>query len=137
MTTDLIAFITTRLDEDERTARAVTGSGSWSAYLEGGDDGWAIETVPGGDPAAIIGDKAMTDHIARHDPARVLRELEAKRRVLRLYTNALSALEHRSGFASQRNVIQDETCVEILGEALRAIATAWVTHPDHRQEWLP
>src|SRR5439155_2711607 len=78
---DITEFLLARWAEEEQTARAVPGSGIWSAYLEGGDDGWAIESE-GGDPAAIIGDKAMAEHIAQHDPASVLAEIEAKRRIV-------------------------------------------------------
>jgi hypothetical protein len=55
--------------------------GRWSAYLEGGDDGWAFEDAIGG-PGAIIGPKGMTDHIVRHDPVRILADVAARRILL-------------------------------------------------------
>jgi hypothetical protein len=81
---DLVTWLRAQLDEDERVARAVAGSGRWVKYSEGGD-GAAIETEPGGDPGAIIGDDAMATHIARHNPARVLAEVEAKRSILEMH----------------------------------------------------
>jgi hypothetical protein len=56
---DLIAFLQARLDEDERSAHA-----------------W----LPFGNP-----DAAARDHIARHDPGRVLAEVAAKRAILDLH----------------------------------------------------
>jgi hypothetical protein len=56
--------------------------GRWSAYLEGGDDGWAFEDAIGCSAGAIIGPKAMTEHIARHDPHRVLADVAARRTLL-------------------------------------------------------
>jgi hypothetical protein len=57
------------VEERLRIAREVAGSGVWDAYVEAGDDGWAIESDPGGDPCAIIGDKAMALHMEANDPA--------------------------------------------------------------------
>ena len=81
------------LDRDEEAARAYAVEaiaahgprqctpGRWSAYLEGGDDGWAFEDAIGG-PGAIIGPKGMTDHIVCHDPARILADVAARRILL-------------------------------------------------------
>ena len=54
-----VAFLRARLDEDEAAAKA-----------------W----LPFGNP-----DSAQREHIARHDPARVLREVAAKRAILALH----------------------------------------------------
>jgi hypothetical protein len=74
-------------------------------------------------------------HIVRHDPARVLQDIEAVRRVLRLYDNAVAAVA--AGSLSARNRVQDETAVEMLGEVLRALAAAHAEHPDYREDWRP
>jgi len=86
--TDIVAFIRARLDEDERIARA-------SGHLDG--HSWTDSPVRSGfgvvagcdgglcenDTAdAHLMHLATSTHIARHDPARVLREVAAKRRTL-------------------------------------------------------
>ena len=74
---------------------------------------------------------------AMHDSWRtyLLAEVEAKRRILRLYENALSA--HRSGSISLRNRTQDEAVVEVLGEAVKELAVAMAGREGYREEWRP
>ena len=87
---ELADFIRARLDEVEQAAREalIAGLGSWSlardfagnVHLRVGQGGPAIvnlgpEELP---PASKYG-----PHIARHDPSRVLREIDAKRQILR------------------------------------------------------
>lgn len=138
MTADLIAFITARLDEDEQAARAVGMPDIWRA-----DSSWAAELLnplpsqrqahPGYVPMIT---QADLDHIARHDPARVLREVEAKRRII-------EAAEEASGLDIQvdgsfRVGRRDTTAEPYIGDViLRALAAAWSDHPDYRQEWAP
>jgi hypothetical protein len=93
---DLTAFINARLDEDEAAAKKAIelGAGVWSL--------------------------APHFHTARHSPARVLREVAAKRAILRLYDNP-KASAHVSG----------------LVLAMVHIAAVWSDHPDYRAEWRP
>ena len=73
-TDDLIAFLNARLDEDEAAAKAAWGV-EWD---------WRYVTRPFGERPSI----AHTVHIARHDPARVLREVAFKRAILGQYRTA-------------------------------------------------
>ncbi|WP_128382365.1 DUF6221 family protein [Streptomyces cavernae] len=81
----LVNFLRARLDEDERIARRATarqtGGESWTheqpALRTGSTLTVAERMVP------VFG-----EHIARHDPARVLVEVEAKRRLLLWAQNA-------------------------------------------------
>jgi hypothetical protein len=75
---DLAAFIAARLDEDEAEARVLGGS-EWDAqHFRDGD--WAIRGTGMGPRAIADAWKPETArHVARHDPARVLREVAAKR----------------------------------------------------------
>jgi hypothetical protein len=83
---DLIAFLRAQLDEDERIARAVEDrsapwDGQWMA-----DGNSAVRTLNGHvlfyrhDSGPL--EPGLVDHVVRHDPARVLREIDAKRRIL-------------------------------------------------------
>lgn len=81
-TVTIADFLLARLAEDEAAAREAT-SGPWGrAAIDG--QGFAVhrgehETV------ALYCDRDNAEHIARHDPARILRDVEAKRRVVELH----------------------------------------------------
>jgi hypothetical protein len=89
----LTEFYAARLDEDEAAALA-----------------W----LPFGNP-----DAATREHIARHDPARVLREVQAGRKILADYegTRAITG--------------DNDEYVAGLSAALSALASAYSDHPDY------
>lgn len=68
---DLVEWLRAQLDEDERSARACAGDGEWDA---------ADIAIYGADLAPEV-----RAHMAQHDPARVLREIDAKRQALDHY----------------------------------------------------
>jgi hypothetical protein len=139
---DLAAFLAERLDEDEAAAKAAIKGGKpeigtvgqWNAYLEGGDDGWAVEHDAGGKGCGIIGDRAIAEHIARHDPARALREVQAKRSITEAHDREhycpLPVLPGRHG---QLWTPEEGPCWTLL-----LLAAVWSDHPDYREtEWKP
>jgi hypothetical protein len=95
----LVAFLREQIDEDERVARAAH-PGPWA--IRTGGLVYVVTGYPGTRPgkmdfeigqpdvvamfAATMGrhedEVANADHIALHDPARVLREVQAKRRIV-------------------------------------------------------
>ena len=92
---DLVQWLRAQLDADERIARAATWceeAASWHAepspfdargerlrwFVEDAMDDGVVTHV---DPQASD-DEGVARHIAAHDPARVLREVEAKRRIV-------------------------------------------------------
>jgi hypothetical protein len=90
--TDLVEFVAwlrQQIDEDERVARAAIEpkhgeSGQWYDLP---DDPWAPMVEDRGSKDVIVYDEGRpTDgqaaHIARHDPARVLAEVAAKRAIV-------------------------------------------------------
>ncbi|MFD8882376.1 DUF6221 family protein [Streptomyces erythrochromogenes] len=90
---DLVQFIRDRLNNDEQVARAAMWdeqSDTWTArppqaryeqYIVADycDDGVVVVTPENADADGV------GQHIARHDPARVLAEVDAKRRTLDLH----------------------------------------------------
>jgi hypothetical protein len=77
VTDDIAAFIRARLDEDETTAHNHgQASGSWSPRGDEVCDDLNAGTV------AFVPVSVDRQHIARHDPARVLRQADALRDVL-------------------------------------------------------
>ena len=102
---DIVEFLRARLDEDEAVAR-----GGADPYVLAERHGW----VPVG---------AEWEHVARHgDPARVLREVEAKRRIIQEHVD---------------QVEMDDPCVPIVaGERLlRHLGAVYADHPDYDPEW--
>lgn len=114
---DLLAFLNARLAEDEQGAVAIFRDHTWSAYREGGTDGWAVEGAHSGEPSCIIGDEAMANHVARYDPARVLADVAAKRRIIDACT--------RDGVD-----LNDWWLFELL-------ALSYADHPAYREEFKP
>ncbi|MGW1295144.1 DUF6221 family protein [Streptomyces sp. NPDC002533] len=136
----LVQFLRNRLDEDEQTARAATwdewDSAHWTArppqadyeryivadYL---DDGVVVVTPENADPDGV------GRHIARHDPARVLREIDAKRQILDEYANEARVMEqgHRTGWTEGGQAARETV--------LKLLAVAYADHPDYRDTWKP
>lgn len=145
---DLIAWLRAQIDEDERLAReCIAEVGSWRVgrpypddyYLPGKPpepreiaDQDAFPHYPYGSCATELAFMAGPGH-----PDAVLAECEAKRRVIKLYTNALAA--HREGSISNRNQIQDEAAVDVLGAAVQAygVLYAKLGRPGYQESWRP
>ncbi|MFE2965530.1 DUF6221 family protein [Streptomyces sp. NPDC059340] len=126
---ELVRWLGEQLDEDERIARDAD-PGPWKSDSLGRHDQAAIKL---GSPTSTSliqfdGSRAAANgqHVARHDPARVLREIEAKRDLLRLAERAHDYHEtFTSGFASA------------LEGTLRLFALAYADRPGYREEWAP
>ena len=125
---DLVAFLTAMLDADEVAAKGAAvpndengGGEIWEVSPAGGVDGahGPVYFHDGGIPTA-----EQDAHIARHDPARVLAEVAAKRAIL-------AEFEEARGLHSRR----DE--VAALYFSLRQLAAVYATHPAYRPEWKP
>jgi hypothetical protein len=114
---DLVEFLHARLDEDEAWAK-------WAA------DRTTAEWHP--------------DFAPRHDPARVLREVEAGRAILAAHgpdpigkfggvqePRCLVCLTDRDGYEEQWEA-DPWPCA-----TLRHLAAIYSDHPDYRQEWKP
>jgi hypothetical protein len=123
--TDLIAFITARLDEDEhaaqQTAQMGDGTGEWRV------SGGGLATGPWQLLSRYSAEGQLSswhlDHIARHDPARVLRDVAAKRLVL----------EEARSLDRSADVDAGPSATQLF----RLLALPYSDHPDYRQEWTP
>ncbi|MEE1802266.1 DUF6221 family protein [Streptomyces sp. JV176] len=121
-TTDLIAFARARLDDDEEVALRCDGDGCgiWTAA---GDSLDFCQVEMGGFHPAIA------THVARHDPARVLREIQAHRTTVDEYEIALWAqadADQAACWQARRDTLL-ESCLRI--------ATVYADHPEYRVEW--
>lgn len=137
MSDDLAAFLKARFDEDEQTAHAAT-PGRWrvthdplGTHVENGDGTGRIVMKSGADRSDGLGEQNAA-HIARHDPARVLREVEAKREIVGHCQYFLGwTAKHDSGVTDHEIATMRFAGREIL---LR-LALPHAGHPDYREEW--
>lgn len=139
----IVEFVLARLADDEAAARAAmegmgiqTGepwSGVWSTG--GSCQSGLIEDSAGG---VVVYDEGLPSagqaaHIARHDPARVLREVEWKRDILRRYV-ALRGYAARP-YDKESSAKRRQLLLNALELALEAMAHGWRDHQDFRPEW--
>lgn len=122
MTADLIAFIGARLDDDAVAARDAK-PGPWHA-----DGGGVCATHP---TDQVVDYSESADHIARHDPARALREVEAKRLLLVKLAEWYSC----GPFTDSDVDLPDAVLVDAAAELLPLFALPYADHPDYREEW--
>ncbi|MFJ9113001.1 DUF6221 family protein [Streptomyces sp. NPDC102283] len=119
---DLVQFLRDRLTDDAQAARRAGDS-----FRQIGETGVIVATD--GDRAeecASANWSGIAEHIVRHDPARVLAEIDAKRSVLDLAERARDYHEtFVNGFAAA------------LENTLRLYALPYADHPDYRPEWRP
>lgn len=155
MTYPIIDFLEARLTEDEAAAMAAGGD-EWRLER----DYWLITDAEGG---PVVYDESKPNegqaaHIARHDPARVLREVAARRAILAAYRPTgndphpgepcTESIEHDPQgleWEDAQNWAPCERHVKAMQERrgkpfasehiLRYLAAAWSDHPDYRKEW--
>lgn len=139
---DLATFLLDRIAEDEAAARAaeVASKYEWS-------DNAFTEAVELADNEGAL--EAATKHIARHDPARVLAECEAKRKIVErreelegMVRAVLEATQVVPPAADEQAAV-DFAVTGVRGgivtcdDILRRLALPYANHPDYRDEWRP
>lgn len=132
MTVTLADFLLARIGEDEAVARAAGGPP------------WEMMTWPKG-YTVLVAARAIRDdklrlghlghvasvehawdveHIARHDPARVLAECEAKRRIVEVFAPHVGGPTDRHDFGQYAG-----------RQTLGALAGIYADHPDFDEAW--
>jgi hypothetical protein len=133
MSSELVRWLGEQLDEDERIAREASGWLKPAAY-------WSLDEwygrerphsliaqgspklpVAGGHFTADPLPTVQAEHIVRHDPARVLREIDAKRGIL--------------GRVESHAAVMGRD--EVHGDLLRLLALPYADRPGYREEWRP
>jgi hypothetical protein len=117
---DLVQWLRTQLDEDERTARATLWDGS------GNKLSWelmASATIDVGGDEFYVGDRTIANQMMAWDPARVLREIDAKRGVI-------TRLQH---------LLHDDNpfVAEQADASLRLLALPYADRPGYNDHWRP
>jgi hypothetical protein len=151
-TLTLTDFLLARIADDEAAARdAMDRAGAiWHREL-----GRSIQDQNGGHVVDYVDDDDAAAHIARHDPARVLAECEAKRRIVQFHKSwpvlaetpptleadprDVTAMTYR--MSKQIAWTTEQKYRETFGEEpptgpmLRALAAVYADHEDYRAEW--
>lgn len=113
---DIQEFLLARIAEDEAVAREAAQA------LRGAGANWGntFKQVEGSghQPVADATSAWYADHIARHDPARVLSECAAKREIIK-----------RLGPDENGNFPIRNLTIQLL------MASAYSDHPDYQQKW--
>ncbi|WP_033307362.1 DUF6221 family protein [Streptomyces iakyrus] len=154
---ELVRWLGDQLDEDERIARAairvvgdVPGAANWrfgNAFTDEGGTYWQITTltpdVGGFGPVELVGsgmsgggahEPEIARHAVEHDPARVLREIDAKRQVVDMYVKAATVVDN---FTDPANRLIAAANRNGFGAALKALALPYADRPGYREEWRP
>lgn len=145
-------FLLARIAEDEAVARAaaeselmhnaapwpaVKASGTWTAdrgmiYSEPTEDNeWGHMLYDNEGASALSMPNEAADHIARHDPARVLAECAAKRAIVELANDANQSdaeLDYKAGYTVPARLLTGDAI-------LRTLAAVYAEHQDYRAEW--
>ena len=126
----LVEFLRARLDEDEAAAME---NRAWMAFDVKDEDDWmrlmydpVIGPFGGQSPTRNV---ATGMYVAKmSNPARVLREVEAKRAILRRCARFINEMDqHPNGLVSPRAVQARHT--------LAHLTAIYSDHPGYRQEW--
>ncbi|MET9909649.1 DUF6221 family protein [Streptomyces sp. NPDC006476] len=130
---DLVEWLRAQLDEDERIARAA--GGTWWAPP---DLAGQVHDSGGVNIEAKL--RSFATHIAEHDPARVLREIDAKRRIIEEHKPAVPKARpnrERGCLACTTAQEWDATANEANCLTLRLLASPYKDRPGYREEWRP
>jgi hypothetical protein len=119
---DLVVFLTARLAEDEAVARDAAKIDGERWNVAGHHD---LDRVEGAtETVSYDMVEPVVHHVARHDPARVLREVAAKRAILAEHY-PIDVCDAHDG-----STMKTVTC-----PTLSALATVYPDHADFNPEW--
>jgi hypothetical protein len=129
---EMITFVRLQLDEDEQKALAIDAK-EWAE-----DSSWFKDMLdplpsqrrerPGWLPMITVED---VRHIARHDPARILREVESLRKIVDDLA-AVIADDEGMGYYSDGH-----SGLATAKRTLRLFAAIYSDRPGYREEWRP
>ena len=140
---DLVVWLRAQLDEDqwyaEEAASHAAATGTFIGkgtrwHAQDYDRLWAVgddESKPDRKLAECgHGGFRLTSYLARHDPARVLREIDAKRQLL---DELLPDLEHAD------RLIEGEwgSGDDVARRFVRLLSLPYSDRPGYREEWRP
>jgi len=121
---DLVQWLRAQLDEDERIARA-------AASLQADpENGWGTQGRAITPHIGVVHEEEARRHIVGWNPARVLRETDAKRQMLAIHRPYVA--EPGQACLGCAGGIEWETC-----PVVRLLALPYADRPGYREEWRP
>lgn len=133
MTAALVAFLRERLDEDEQVAQAAAEEGANWSPGNAGAGVWPSDDIENYRRPIVYDEgrptSEQTHHIARHDPARVLAEVQAKRRII-------ERCEQYARWAANDDAPGFQALKAAGEHMLRLLALPYSTAPGYRAEWV-
>lgn len=131
---DLVEFLLARITEDENGAHQVLRDyAEHSATWDNPCTGVINIGDPGLEGLVALGDGPLAIHIADWDPARVLAECDAKRRIFKIHSEIVTGdIPTERAFDFCNEDLEQHPC-----PTLRLLALPYAEHPDYRDEWRP
>ena len=147
---DLVRWLGEQLDEDERIARAVRVPHEWHQG-PGDDPEWTDEELVCMWPPEFhtpyeqekhwrgltVDGPELAAYIAAHDPARVLREIDAKRRIMECHEPWTASNGDTICGRCGREHIDGRPGGHFPCQTLRLLALPYADRPGYRAEWRP
>lgn len=132
-TSGIIEFLTARLDEDDAMARC---AGHGCGRLHEHNAGWVEVDLPDEHNARPSYEMRF---IRTHSPERVLREVEAKRRVVGYALGFRAAANSVAGGDLRADIRKDaaDMMAATAEDALKPLAAVYADHPDYEEAWRP
>jgi hypothetical protein len=137
---DLVQFLRDRLDEDEQIARAAT-EGPWVAEVSG-ETGHCVIPADAQSTREFVAKTQLyaaafdAEHIAAHNPARALREIDAKRQIIARYVEH-ERLDRETFDAEGQHARSLVSLRAAYLDAVRELAAVYSDRPGYREEWRP
>jgi hypothetical protein len=140
MTLDLTEWLRAQLDEDEREVsdhlcvncgipviplRSAVGVFGYSHDGRSGSAAWQGVRCPG----------SLTGATPVQDPARVLREIDAKRQIVRAYGDAVTSFGSTEVGTMTHELMTGS--VNSLRYTLQLLALPYADRPGYKEEWRP
>jgi len=121
----LAEFLLARIAEDEKAAADCDAASGYTIWEHDSDGEVGTANALVSHPVRV----AYAEHIAKHDPFRVLAECEAKRRIV-----ALSQVEGTAQFPNYEGGYESGW-EDASSDAVRLLALPYADHPDYQPEW--
>jgi len=146
-TAAMVAFLEARLDEEAAMARACQSPSPWKAATHWADS-WIVTDATGKPVVYDEGTPSLEEaaHIARHDPARALRDAGADRALLSALEQARKFSDHMFSSPSPEGAASGEVPGERVRAATQVLtlervvmirAARFSDHPDYDEAWKP
>lgn len=140
---EMVVWLRSTLDDVERVAKAAAKDGA-ATWLHEERGGLSAIVRDGNGDVVVYDEGSPTDnqaaHIALHDPAAVLRRVEADRRILDLHERDYTGYAREPGGCGVCLKWEYYTGAEMESwpcPTVRVLASGWSHMPGYRPEWAP